>query len=244
VQSRAIDMRRAALFHGWPRRLGQREGLIDAMSKGEGSARKRMAPHERETQIVRAAIRFFAERGFDGNTRDLLKGIGVTQPLLYRYFPTKEALIERVYEEVFAGVWNPDWERWLDDRERPIADRLRQFYRSYARGITTYEWIRLFMFSSLRGLDFNRRYLSDLRTRIFTRIIRALRIEAKAPSIDELPMTPAEIEAVWSLHAAIYYLGVRKHIHHLPTPPDPDADIDDKVNVFLRGVFAVVAQPE
>lgn len=217
-----------------------RKGQIKAMSGRKEVIRRRMAPHEREAQIVKQAISFFAQHGFDGHTRDLVQGIGVTQPLLYRYFPTKEALIERVYEEVFAGVWNPDWEMCLDDQTRPIADRLRQFYRSYARSITTYEWIRLFMFSGLRGLDFNRRYLNDLRERIFTRIIRELRLEANGPSIDQLPMTEAEIETVWSLHAAIYYLGVRKHIHHLPTPTDPDDDIDRKVDVFLGGVFAVI----
>ena len=85
-----------------------------AKSSGERSksksARKRLQPFDRERLIVEAAVRFFAENGFEGQTRKLAASLGITQPLLYRYFPSKEALIERVYQEVFIGRWNPDWE--------------------------------------------------------------------------------------------------------------------------------------
>ena len=52
--------------------------------------RRRLSPTVREQQIVDEAIQFFAEVGFGGRTRELAKRIGITQPLLYRYFPTKE----------------------------------------------------------------------------------------------------------------------------------------------------------
>lgn len=211
------------------------------MSDCDEPVRRRLPPHEREANIVKQAIGFFAREGFGGNTRELAKNLGVTQPLLYRYFRTKDALIERVYEEVFASVWNSNWTDWLEDRSVAIEDRLQQFYRSYARSITTYEWTRLFMFAALRGLDFNRRFLSDLRTRVFSRVVRELRLMVEGPTLEELAMTEAEAEAVWSLHAAIYYLGVRKHIHNLPTPVDFELDIDLKVRVFLGGVFKVIA---
>ncbi|KCV36277.1 TetR/AcrR family transcriptional regulator, partial [Bordetella bronchiseptica] len=62
---------------------------------------RRLQPQEREQQIVEKAIEHFTKNGFEGSTRELAKQIGVTQPLLYRYFSSKEALIERVYAEVF-----------------------------------------------------------------------------------------------------------------------------------------------
>ena len=64
--------------------------------------RRRLSPTVREQQIVDEAIQFFAEVGFGGRTRELAKRIGITQPLLYRYFPTKEELIDRVFDEVFG----------------------------------------------------------------------------------------------------------------------------------------------
>ncbi len=57
-----------------------------------------MRAPERERFIVDEAIRFFAEQGFGGQTRELAKRMGITHSAIYRHFPSKEALIERVYE--------------------------------------------------------------------------------------------------------------------------------------------------
>ena len=59
--------------------------------------------------IVNEAIRYFAEVGFSGQTRELARRIGVTQSLIFRYFPTKEDLIDRVYQEGYLRRWNPYW---------------------------------------------------------------------------------------------------------------------------------------
>src|SRR5450830_1619911 len=66
---------------------------------------RRLAPEEREQQILSKAIRYFAAHGFSASTRDLAREIGVTQPLLYRYFPNKQALVDRVFEEVYLARW-------------------------------------------------------------------------------------------------------------------------------------------
>ena len=49
--------------------------------------RTRLSPAERERLIVAGAVRYFAEVGFGGQTRELSRRLGITQPLLYRYFP-------------------------------------------------------------------------------------------------------------------------------------------------------------
>src|SRR3954451_17738085 len=140
-------------------------------------SRRRLPPAERERGIVRGAISFFAEVGFEGPTRDLAQRLGITQPLLYRYFPTKEALLDRVYQEVYLSRWDPRWETRLADRSVPLADRLTDFYRVYARVILTYEWARLFMFAGLKGLDFNTRYVGFLRQAVFERVILEMQAE-------------------------------------------------------------------
>jgi AcrR family transcriptional regulator len=105
---------------------------------------QRLPREERERHIVQEAIRFFAEAGFGGDTRELAKRLNVTHPLLFRYFPSKEALIERVYQEVYIGRWNPYWELIIEDRSIPIRARMVQFYKLYAKTILAYEWVRLF----------------------------------------------------------------------------------------------------
>ncbi|MEN3297593.1 MAG: hypothetical protein V7642_6846, partial [Burkholderiales bacterium] len=59
--------------------------------------RKRLSVEEREKQILSSAIEFFSEHGLDGQMRVLAQNIGITHALLYHYFPTKQALLERVY---------------------------------------------------------------------------------------------------------------------------------------------------
>ncbi|TAM59825.1 TetR/AcrR family transcriptional regulator [bacterium] len=203
---------------------------------------KRLPPDERERLIVREAVAFFAARGFEGQTRELARRLGITQPLLYRYFPSKEALLDRVYQEVYLNRWNPHWEDILEDRTRPLEDRIVEFYSDYARAVLTYEWIRIFMFSGLRGMDLNGRYLTVVRDRIFARVIREIRFENALPSPAEVPISEAEFELVWSLHASIFYIGIRKWIYGLTIPDDVSAVVVALTTAFIEGVPAVVAR--
>ncbi len=68
---------------------------------------RRLAAADREQEILAGAIRYFAEVGFNGQTRQLAERLGITQPMLYRYFPTKQDLIERVFKEVFLKRIDP-----------------------------------------------------------------------------------------------------------------------------------------
>jgi AcrR family transcriptional regulator len=198
--------------------------------------RKRLSPEERERLIVREAVQFFAEHGFEGQTRELARRCGITQPLLYRYFPNKQALIDRVYREVFLSRWDPHWEQLLDDRTQPIDRRLKTYYREYARAILSYEWIRIFLFSGLKGVDINSRYLKLLHDRVFPRVIREVRAASGLPGPDAAPIAKVEFELIWALHAAIFYIGVRRWIYRLPIPEDLDTIIDAQVAAFLEGV--------
>src|SRR5258706_14466453 len=184
-----------------------------------------MLPEQRERAIVREAIALFAEQGFGAHTRELAARLGITQPLLYRYFPSKEALIERVYEEVFLRRWDPRWEDLLDNQTLPLEQRLTAFYQNYAHVILNYEWVRLFLFAGLRGVDYNARYLKTLRERIFSRVVQLIRVANRLPSVGQVPITEGEFELVWGLHASIFYIGVRKWIYGLPIPSHIDADI-------------------
>src|ERR1700730_18441317 len=103
----------------------------------------------------------------------------------------------------------------------------------------TYDWIRLFMFAGLKGLDFNARYLGFLRKIAFELIVREIRHESGlAKRIDA---SDTEAELVWGLHASIFYIGVRKFIYGMPGPQDIDADVAIRVKAFLHGVPKVMA---
>jgi AcrR family transcriptional regulator len=205
---------------------------------------RRLSPEDRRKEFVAKATEFFSEEGFGGGTRDLARRLGVTQPLLYRYFPSKDDLIKEVYRTVYLEPFDPGWEKLLTDRSRPIRDRLVEFYGAYTNVIFTRKWLRIYLYSGLKGLDINRWYVGMVRDKILARIIRECRHEARLPAQGK--PTASELEMAWVFHSGIFYYGVRKYIYECPVLEDKEQMIGDALDVFLAGferVFAVPAAP-
>lgn len=206
------------------------------ITNDQEKTRRRLPRTERERLIVDEAIRFFAEVGFEGQTRALAQRLGVTQPLLYRYFPDKEALIERVYQEVFEGGWDMAWEAVLTDRSRPLADRLHEVYRLYTLENFTYERVRLFMFAGLKDRAIASRYLGFLRDHLFIPLAREVR--AMAGLDVDTPLSEAEIEVASGLHGAVGYVGLRRWVYETAVEIDVPAAVNALIDAFVDGAPA------
>jgi AcrR family transcriptional regulator len=201
---------------------------------------RRLAPEVRERQILLKAIDHFATHGFSGSTRELARQLGVTQPLLYRYFPSKEALIDRVYDEVYQ--WDSSWEKLILDRTIPIQERMITFYHGYSRIILRREWIRIFIFAGLTKEGINSKYLARLRERVFVPVMNEIREAYGVEPANNAQQRAADLELIWSLHASIFYIGVRKWIYGLPVPDDLEGQIALQIDAFLNGVPAALKQ--
>src|ERR1700739_4475912 len=105
---------------------------------------KRLSPDDRRNEFVAKATEFFSEEGFGGGTCDLARRLGVTQPLLYRYFPSKDDLIKEVYRTVYLEPFGDGWEKLLGDRSRPLPERLKEFYDAYTNIIFSRTWLRIY----------------------------------------------------------------------------------------------------
>jgi AcrR family transcriptional regulator len=204
-----------------------------ASPKRARTKQRRLSPDDRRKEFVAKATEFFSEEGFGGGTRDLARRLGVTQPLLYRYFPSKDDLIKEVYRTVYLEPFDPGWDRLLADRSRPLRDRLQEFYGAYTAVIFTRKWLRIYLYSGLKGLDINRWYVGVVRDKILSRIIRECRHEAGLP-VQNKP-TASEIEMAWVFHSGIFYYGVRKYIYESPVLEDKERMICDALDVFLAG---------
>lgn len=200
-----------------------------------------MAPEDRERFILDNAFCFFAERGLSGKTRELARRIGVTQSLIYRYFESKDALIERVYEKWFTEYWNPCWGEWIGDRRQSLEERLLVFYRDYVRLLHNYDWIRLFAFSGLGGLPHHVRFVARIREEIYPSIARELRYDHGLPGLEEVPLTEFETEQMWSMHATQFYIGQRRWLFGLPTVADVEPIVAARVRSFLASAPAQIA---
>lgn len=194
-----------------------------------------MSREEREELIVKEAVCFFAEFGFEGKTRDLAARLGITQPLLYRYFPSKDHLIERVYQEVYVRRWNSKWEDLITDRSLSLEERLCRFYKEYARAVYDYVWVRIFLYSGLKGVDINDRYLAIIRQKVLCPIATELRHAHDLPDPATKPISDHEIELMWGLHGTFFYRAIRHFAYNMPLTDDLDTAIERDVRVFLSG---------
>jgi AcrR family transcriptional regulator len=203
---------------------------------------RRLSPDDRRKEFVAKATEFFAEEGFGGGTRALARRLGVTQPLLYRYFPSKDDLIKEVYRTVYLEPLDNGWEKLLSDRARPLPARLKEFYDAYTGVIFTRKWMRIYLYSGLKGLDLNRSYVGIVRDKILSRILRECRHEAGLPAQGK--PSAAEIEMAWVFHSGIFYYGVRKFIYEAPVIESKEQMISDAVDAFLAGFERVFGERE
>lgn len=188
-----------------------RKNPASVVAVDSAEPKRRLLPAQRERMIVEGAVRFFSDHGLGGQLRDLAGGLGITHTLLYHYFPTKQALIERVYAELFEGRWRPEWESLLDDKALDAETKLTRFYTDYAKVILERDWVRIFIFSGMSDRYITDRYFAMLREKLFPRLVRETRrfrgqTSRRKPSMREL-------ELLMGLHGGVFYMGIRRWVY-------------------------------
>jgi len=117
------------LFGGTRARApAQEEHAVHEKAERTGGARltRRYQAEARREQIIEAAVRLFAQHGFDGtSTRQIAQAIHVTEGLIFHYFPTKTDLLAAVLEthHVFLGALQSTL---TNQRDQPAALLLPQ----------------------------------------------------------------------------------------------------------------------
>ena len=203
-------------------------------SKATGA---RLDPQARRRQILDAAIGYFAEAGFGVQTRELTRRIGVSQPLLYRYFPSKQDLIEAVFVEVFLSRLNDEWVTQLRERGVPLRERLMHFYGQYAQATYRPEWIRIYMYAGLAGDKLNRDYLALVRRKLLNVMCEEFRAVflSDGQRAQAGPISAREIELVWNLHGSMFYWAVRKNIFGVRAGLPFETRTADAIDLFIAG---------
>ncbi len=198
--------------------------------------RRRMNTVDRQKQIIDGAIQFFARYGMDGQLRNLTEELGITHTLLYHYFPTKDALIKKVYQEVFERRWKTEWEDLLDDKTLQPEAKLNAFYLDYSASVLTYDFVRILIYSGLSDHAISDRFFESLRSRLIPRLIRETRKYCQRNT--RAKPSNRELELLMGLHGGIFYIGIRRWIYgqaiYSPVSPDTDeAIIRDRIYSYL-----------
>ena len=101
---------------------GTRRGRVTAV-------RRERRPVERPAEILEAALRVFAERGYhDASLDDVAEAAGVTKGAIYHYFEGKNELLLRAIEHHQTRGYE-QLEAALSDRSAPVGLRVRTLLR-------------------------------------------------------------------------------------------------------------------
>lgn len=202
--------------------------------------RTRLDPARREEEIVDGAGVYFSEVGFNGSMRDLASRLGISHALLFRYFPTKEALVDRVYERIYASRWDPAWDALLRDRDLDLAERLTRFYVGYLEVVDRSVWVRTFILGGLANVDISGRYLQLIKRKVIVPVARELSRLAGAEE-GSSPSNEA-LELSWGLHGEIFYLAMRRWVYGLKVTTDHASFAALTVRKFLEGAPAALRE--
>src|SRR5271167_3452992 len=75
----------------------------------------KLPSEERREMIIASARRVFADKGFDGTTtRDLASAAGVSEALLYKHFPNKEALFAAMQVSCYSAQFHGKLEELME----------------------------------------------------------------------------------------------------------------------------------
>lgn len=203
-----------------------------------GEAATGRLPHaERRAQILSTASDFFAENGLTGQTRRLAEACGISQRLLYRFFPTKEDLVAEVYRQEILGAFKARWFVELKDRSRPVETRFTSFYIDYLNSTLTHKWLRLFLYASLADASMAPDYIAS----IVTQLLEVLIEEAAHDQGLELPDDLATVhEMAWTLHGAISHYAIRRHIYKASWRVPEASVVSMHVRMFLAGLRPMI----
>lgn len=106
---------------------------------------------DRKGQILREATRLFSEDGFDKVTiKELADACGITEPALYRHFPSKEAIYDRVLDSIEERL-SPEILFEALAREQSVEKLLKGIAQHVLDYFTKNQDLhRLMLFSALR----------------------------------------------------------------------------------------------
>ena len=90
--------------------------------------KKRMSAEGRREQILTGAWSLFAQKGFRGTTtREIARRLGISEALMFKYFPTKAALYRAIIQKRMNGseemLFPKEAIESQDDRQEPPGKR-------------------------------------------------------------------------------------------------------------------------
>jgi len=191
----------------------------------------------RREQILQGAMRLFAEKGFRGTTtREIAQHLGISEALMFKYFPSKEALYRAIIKMRTDGS-----EEMLFPREAIQAKNDREVFRSIAsylihKNTDDPTFMRLLQYSALEGHELSRIFFQTHaleKTRLLSKYIRQRIREGAFRKVPPLLAARAFMGMVLHYIQSQEIYGMKEIFHF-----SQKKVADTFVETFLNGITA------
>lgn len=205
----------------------------------EGATETRGARSAKRQQILDAATRVFASRGYHGaRVSDIAREAGIAYGLVYHYFRNKDEILDTIFAErwgAFVGVVDG-----IAAGEQPAAEKLRQLAAlvlfAYRRRP---DWVKVLVFEIQRTSRFSEPEQIEAVGRLFRSVARIVRVGQESGELRrDLDANLVCLAFIGALETMItsQVLGVMRL-------PDESQAADDRtvrtvVSLFLGGLAA------
>jgi len=177
-------------------------------------------------RLIAEARRLFRDRGYAATSLEqIAEAADVTKGAIYGHFSSKEDLLLTAIE----AAPNPDYGILMNDRSRPLRERLAEFGHTIAVDEATADKAELavsleFVAAMLRSPDTLRRYGADFERRL----------AELAAADDEHPRPDVTVAQVWTIGNALY-IGLRIYQCIVPDILTPEAF--ERAYELLAGLY-------
>jgi AcrR family transcriptional regulator len=200
----------------------------------------RLSAEERRQAIIVAVRDLFAEKGFHGTTtRELADAAGVSEALLFKHFPTKEALFTAMQVSCTHDQATAEFRRLLT--LEPSTSTLVLLVHAFVAKLVGKARLdgdectmkRLMLRSLMEDGEFARVYLQRVASCWVTKVEECLRVAAAKGDTADTIVTPNL--GAWFVH----HLAVMLLIHLRPTTPAVDYGVSREGLVEQAALFAL-----
>lgn len=201
----------------------------------------RLNCEDRKLQLLGAALRVFARKGFQGTrTREIAAEAGINEALLFRHFPTKEDLYaailrqradERAVEKIVGALREPADERDDEAYFLTFSDKFVDALRKQP------DFFRLMLFSALENHTMAREFRQTHIRPLYDSVARYVRLRQKEGAFRSDVRPAVAIRALSGMLA------------HFVLSTDVYGDVNPRISrneavssftkLFLQGVRAV-----
>ncbi|HXU12485.1 MAG TPA: TetR/AcrR family transcriptional regulator [Candidatus Binatia bacterium] len=153
--------------------------------------RARLTGEKRREQILESAVAVFGRRGFEGSTtRALAREAGVSEAMIFRFFPDKAALYRAIIDRFIAASGDPfpRAAAAASDDEAVLAALAENLIRNTEQEP---QFVRLLLYSALEGHDLSRLFFEARILKVTRTLARYLGRRMEEGALRPVPPLPA-----------------------------------------------------